>query len=58
MKFELKKKNNMLFKNFLWKVGSIFIFLILVFVGVGLIVGIVFILVNSIIVGDFDKDIW
>ncbi|AEN88375.1 Phosphoenolpyruvate-dependent sugar phosphotransferase system EIIABC [Priestia megaterium WSH-002] len=58
MKSELKKKNNTPFKNFLRKVGSVFIPLIPAFVGAGLIAGIASILANSITAGDLDKDTW
>ncbi|TDB54876.1 PTS beta-glucoside transporter subunit EIIBCA [Bacillus sp. CBEL-1] len=58
MKSELKKKNNTPFKNFLRKVGSIFIPLIPAFVGAGLIAGIASILANSITAGDLDQDTW
>ncbi|MCK1995160.1 PTS transporter subunit EIIC [Peribacillus muralis] len=58
MKSELKKKNNTPFKNFLQKVGSIFIPLIPAFVGAGLIAGIASILANSITAGNLDKDTW
>ncbi|MDZ5608111.1 PTS transporter subunit EIIC [Bacillus pseudomycoides] len=58
MKAELKKKNNTPFKNFLRKVGSIFIPLIPAFVGAGLIAGIASILSNNITAGNIDGDTW
>ncbi|MCU5668771.1 PTS transporter subunit EIIC [Bacillus cereus] len=58
IKAELKKKNNTPFKNFLRKVGSIFIPLIPAFVGAGLIAGIASILSNNIIAGNLNGDTW
>ena len=58
IKAELKKKNNTPFKNFLRKVGNIFIPLIPAFVGAGLIAGIASILLNNITAGNLDPDTW
>ncbi|PES71911.1 permease [Bacillus cereus] len=58
IKAELKKKNNTPFKNFLRKIGSIFIPLIPAFVGAGLIAGIASILSNNITAGNLDADTW
>lgn len=58
IKAELKKKNNTPFKNFLRKVGNIFIPLIPAFVGAGLIAGIASILLNNITAGNLDKETW
>ncbi|EJQ42906.1 hypothetical protein IEQ_05110 [Bacillus cereus BAG6X1-2] len=58
IKTELKKKNNTPFKNFLRKVGSIFISLIPAFVGAGLIAGIASILSNNITAGNLNGDTW
>ncbi|MGG0186612.1 PTS transporter subunit EIIC [Bacillus rhizoplanae] len=58
IKAELKKKNNTPFKNFLRKIGSIFIPLIPAFVGAGLIAGIASILLNNITAGNLDKETW
>lgn len=58
MKAELKKKNNTPFKNFLRKVGNIFIPLIPAFVGAGLIAGIASILSNNITAQNLDAATW
>ncbi|PGS54445.1 PTS transporter subunit EIIC [Bacillus sp. AFS041924] len=58
MKAELKKKNNTPFKNFLRKVGNIFIPLIPAFVGAGLIAGIASILLNNITAQNLDAATW
>ncbi|WP_088012634.1 PTS transporter subunit EIIC [Gottfriedia acidiceleris] len=58
MKAELKKKNNTTFKNFLRKVGNIFIPLIPAFVGAGLIAGIASILSNNITAQNLDAATW
>ncbi|HDX9577351.1 TPA: PTS transporter subunit EIIC [Bacillus pseudomycoides] len=58
IKAELKKKNNTPFKNFLRKIGNIFIPLIPAFVGAGLIAGIASILLNNITAGNLDKETW
>ncbi|WP_088072009.1 PTS transporter subunit EIIC [Gottfriedia luciferensis] len=58
IKAELKKKNNTPFKNFLRKVGNIFIPLIPAFVGAGLIAGIASILSNNITAGNLDGATW
>ncbi|MGG2015159.1 PTS transporter subunit EIIC [Bacillus sp. S10(2024)] len=58
IKAELKKKNNTPFKNFLGKIGNIFIPLIPAFVGAGLIAGIASILLNNITAGNLDKETW
>ncbi|MEH7402435.1 PTS transporter subunit EIIC [Gottfriedia acidiceleris] len=58
LKAELKKKNNTPFKNFLRKVGNIFIPLIPAFVGAGLIAGIASILSNNITAQNLDAATW
>lgn len=58
IKAQLKQKNNTPFKNFLRKVGSIFIPLIPAFVGAGLIAGVASILANNITAGNLDGDTW
>ncbi|WP_313637687.1 PTS transporter subunit EIIC [Paenibacillus sp.] len=58
MKAQLKKKNDTPFKNFLRKIGSIFIPLIPAFVGAGLIAGIGSILANNITAGNLDATTW
>ncbi|QOT00215.1 PTS transporter subunit EIIC [Brevibacterium sp. JNUCC-42] len=58
MRAELKKKNNTPFKNFLRKIGNIFIPLIPAFVGAGLIAGIASILSNNITAGNLDGATW
>ncbi|MGG1615327.1 PTS transporter subunit EIIC [Paenibacillus sp. NRS-1782] len=58
MKAQLKKKNDTPFKNFLRKIGNIFIPLIPAFVGAGLIAGIGSILANNITAGNLDATTW
>lgn len=58
MKVQLKKKNDTPFKNFLRKIGNIFIPLIPAFVGAGLIAGIGSILANNITAGNLDATTW
>ncbi|WP_339320116.1 PTS transporter subunit EIIC [Paenibacillus sp. FSL R10-2734] len=58
MKAQLKKKNDTPFKNFLRKIGNIFIPLIPAFVGAGLIAGIGSILANNITAGNLDVATW
>lgn len=58
MKAQLKKKNDTPFKNFLRKIGNIFIPLIPAFVGAGLIAGIGSILTNNITAGNLDTATW
>lgn len=58
MKAQLKKKNNTPFKNFLRKVGNIFIPLIPAFVGAGLIAGIASVISNNMTAGNLDAGVW
>ncbi|MEK4005989.1 PTS transporter subunit EIIC [Paenibacillus sp. FSL H3-0333] len=58
MKAQLKKKNDTPFKNFLRKIGNIFIPLIPAFVGAGLIAGIGSILTNNMTAGNLDTATW
>ena len=58
IKVQLKKKNDTPFKNFLRKIGNIFIPLIPAFVGAGLIAGIGSILANNITAGNLDATTW